>query len=154
MDRDAFFKLPPSIALRVLFDCLDEETVRAVEGIEAPKPPRSPKFDRKIFRQGGAMWASECSVECLTYWRSRALQPATDPKYEDANKKQAEELGRWLDWREWYPDAVWSGERDREAVVAKPPSDKPTVYARSGGVQRPAPPPPDDDIDLSGDIPF
>ena len=69
-------------------------------------------------------------------------------------KKNAESLARWIAWREWYPEAVWSGERNREAVVAKPPSSKPMVYARQNGGHRPAPPPPDDDINPDGEIPF
>jgi hypothetical protein len=154
VDRDAFFALPAAVAIRVLFDCLDEETVRAIGNAEKPVAPRCPKFDRKIFRQGGVMWASECSIECLSFWRTRALQPATDSKYEEANRKQAEELGRWIAWREWYPDAAWGGERDRDQVTAKPPSDKPTVYPRSGNGQRPAPPPPDEDINADSEIPF
>lgn len=153
MDRAAFFRLPPAVALRVLFDCLDEETVRAIGNIEAPKAPRSPKFDRRIFRQGGIMWASECDAEGLSFWHRKACEPPSDPKYLDSNKRQAEELARWIAWREWYPDAAWSGERDREQVVAKAPSAKPTVYPRTGG-NRP-PPPPDEDLSASDDsIPF
>lgn len=146
MDRDAFLRLPASVALRVLFDCLDEDTVKAIGHMEEPAAPRCPKFDRKIFRQGGLMWASECDAECLGYWHKRATEPASDPKYEDANRKQAEELARWIAWREWYPVAIWSGERDGKRGLAKPPSSKPTVYPRTGNGQ-PAPPPQDDEVD-------
>lgn len=144
MDRDEFLSLPPAVALRILFDSLDEDTVRAIGNTEAPKSPRPPKFDRMIFRQGGIMWASECDLECLRFWHNRASQPASDPKYEASNKKQAEELARWIAWREWYPNAAWSGERDGKQGLAKPPSAKPAVYPRANGNGRPAPPPQDD----------
>lgn len=147
MDRDAFLKLPPAIALRVLFDCLDEETVRAIGGVADIKPPRAPKFDRRIFRQGGIMWASELDNEGLRFWHGKACAPPSDPKYAEANKKQAEELARWIAWREWYPDAVWSGERNNQQVTAKPPTQKPTVYPRQGNGNRPAPPPQEDTVD-------
>lgn len=133
MDRDEFLALPAAVALRVLFDALDPETVRAIENTEAPKQPKQPKFDRKIFRQGGIMWASECDLECLRFWHGRASESASDPKYEAANKKQAEELARWIAWREWYPNTAWSGERDSKQGVAKLPSAKPTVYPRPAG---------------------
>jgi len=147
VDRDSFFALPPAIAMRILFDCLDEETVKAIGNVEAPKEPRSPKFDRSIYRQGGCNYASECSLEGLRFWHNRALQPASDPKYEQANKKNAEELARWIAWREWYPEAVWSGERNHEQVTARPPTTKPIVYPRAGNGQRPAPPPQDETVD-------
>jgi hypothetical protein len=85
--RDEFLSLPPAVALRVLFDALGEETVRAIGDAEKPVSPKCPKFDRKIFRQGGIMWASECDLECLSFWHKRACEPPTDPKYEAANKK-------------------------------------------------------------------
>jgi hypothetical protein len=153
MDREAFLKLPPSMALRVLFDCLDEETVRAIGNVEAPKAPLPPKFDQIIYRSGGVMWASECDGEGLRFWHKRATE-SSDPKYAESDAKKAASLARWIAWREWYPEAVWSGERNREPVVAKPPSSKPMVYARQNGGHRPAPPPPDDDINPDGEIPF
>ncbi|HEY3495497.1 MAG TPA: hypothetical protein VGK73_12460 [Polyangiaceae bacterium] len=153
MDRDAFFKLPPSVALRVLFDCLDEDTVRAIGQVEAPKAPLPPKFDQIIFRSGGCMWASECDMSGLEFWAKRAAE-SSDPKYAESDAKKLASLKRWIAWREWYPDAVWSGERNREPVVAKAPSAKPTVYPRAGNGHRPPPPPPDDGIDPDSEIPF
>jgi hypothetical protein len=152
VEREDFFSLPPAVALRVLYDCLDEDTVRALGKAEKPVTPRSPKFDQIIYRQGGVMWASECSVETLEFWAKRAAQ-STDPKYAESDRKKLESLKRWIAWREWYPDATWSGERNREPVVAKPPSDKPTVYPRTGGGPRQAPPP-DEDINTDSDIPW
>lgn len=148
MDRDAFLKLPPALALRVLFDCLDEETVRAIGNVEAPKEPRCPRFDRTIFRQGGVNYASECSLEGLRFWHKRSVESAASGgQYADKDRKNAEELARWIAWREWYPDAVWSGERNNQQVTAKPPTQKPTVYPRQGNGNRPAPPPQEDTVD-------
>jgi hypothetical protein len=154
VERSDFFALPPAIALRVLFDCLGEDAARKLSQKEKPIEPRAPKFDRSIFRKEGIMWASETSFEGLVFWHKRATEPASDPKYQDANVKQAAELARWIAWREWYPEAVWSGERNRELVVAKAPSSKPTVYPRTGGGNRPPPPPPDDVVDQDSDTPF
>src|SRR5687768_9894209 len=130
MTRDEFFQLPAALAVRVIFDCLDEETVRAIEGTEAPKRPLPPKYDQIIYRREGAMWASECDQSGLEFWHRRASE-SSDPKYKESDAKKASSLARWMAWREWYPDAVWSGERNREPVVAKPPSAKPTVYPRT-----------------------
>jgi hypothetical protein len=144
MNRDDFFALPPTIALRVLFDCLDENTVKALARKEAPVAPRSPKFDYTIYRRDGLMFASECSLETLRYWHKRAAESAAGGgEYAAKDAKNAENLARWISWREWYPEAVWSGERNRDPVVALPPSDKPNVYPRTGG-NRPPPPPADE----------
>ena len=133
MDRDAFFALPPAVAVRVLFDALDEDTARAIANAEAPKLPLPPKFDRKIFRQGGFMWASECDMSGLRFWHGKAIEPPSDTKYAEANRKQAEELARWIAWRECYPDTTWSGERDGKQGVARGPSAKPKIYPRAPG---------------------
>jgi hypothetical protein len=153
LERDSFLSLPPAVALRVLFDSLDEETVRAIGNAEKPAEPRRPKFDRRIFRQGGVQYASETDLEGLRFWHAKSLEPPSDPKYTDANRKQAEELARWIAWREWYPDAVWSGERDGKQGLAKPPSAKPALHPRTGGGAKPAPPP-DEDINTDSDVPW
>lgn len=154
MERSDFFALPPAIAIRVLFDCLGPSVLDAIEKKEKPVEPRTPKFDRAIYRKEGVMWASETSFEGLVYWHKRAAgSAASGSAYAEKDKKQAEELQRWIAWREWYPEAIWSGERNREAVVAKPPSAKPAVYPRSGD-NRPPPPPPDDLVNSDDTIPF
>lgn len=154
MEKSDFLALPPSVALRVLFDCLDQDTVKALGHAEKLVAPKSPKFDRAIFRKEGVMYASETSLEGLRFWHKRSAESANGGgQYADKDRKNAEELARWIAWREWYPDATWSGERNRDAIVAKPPSDKPTVYPRTGG-NRPPPPPPDDDINTDSEIPF
>lgn len=147
MDRDEFLALPPAIALRVIFDALDEEAVRAIGNAGTPTRPKCPKYDQMIFRQGGVQWASETDLDGLRFWHGKALEPPSDPKYVEANKKRAASLERWIAWREWYPDAAWSGERDGKHGVAKRPSAKPTVYPRPDGNGRPAAPPQDETVD-------
>lgn len=148
MDREAFFALPPAIALRVLFDCLDSETAKELARKEAPVSPKPPKYDYTIYRRDGVMFASECSLSTLRYWQKRAAESAASGgQYADKDRKNAESIARWIAWREWYPDQVWSGERNRDAVVALPPADKPNVYPRGN---RP-PPPPDADMANSDD---
>lgn len=156
MDRDSFFALPPAVALRVLYDCLDPETIKELVRKEAPVAPRSPKYDYTIWRRDGMMFASECSLSTLRYWHKRASESAVSGgQYADKDRKNAESLERWITWREWYPDVAWSGERNRSECVAKSPTDKPTVYPRQGG-NRPALPPQDEfgGASDSDDIPF
>jgi len=146
--RDEFLSLPPAIALRVLFDAIgDDDTRRAIAEAECPEEPRRPKFDRRIFRQGGIQYASETDLEGLRFWHGKALEPPSDPKYAEANRKQAEELARWIAWREWYPNVAWSGERDGKRGQAKPPSAKPALHPRTGGNghSRAAAQPPEDE---------
>ncbi len=162
MTKEAFLQLPAAVAIRVLFDCLDEDTVKAIGNAEAPAAPRSPKYDQAIYRKEGVMYASETDLSGLLFWHARAVtSAASGGQYADKDKKNAESLARWIAWREWYPDAVWSGERNREAVVAKAPSAKPIVYPRTGNGSRgsaPAGPAtyPDADYGGGGDdsIPF
>jgi len=155
MTRDEFLALPAPVALRVLFDCLDEDTAAALRAKEKPTIPRSPKYDTVVFRSGGVVFASEMDMEGLRFWQGRSTEPGGDPKYADSNAKRADGLARFMAWRECFPDATWSGERNREAVVALPPSSKPKVHERSGG-RRPPPPPDDDMPPMSDDdqIPF
>lgn len=155
MNREEFLALPHALQIRVLFDALDEGAARFIRELEPVKPPRPPKYDQMIFRSGGVMWASECDLEGLRFWHKRSVDGLNDPKYGDNNRKRAEALARFIAWRECYPDAAWSGERDRNAVVARVPSSKPTVYARNGGgPARPPAPPPEDDINPDSELPF
>ena len=156
MTRDEFLSLPSTVALRILYDCLDEATVQALEQKEKPKLPLPPKYDAPIYRSGGTQFASETDIEGLRFWHGKALEPPRDPKYIEANKKRASELERWIRYRECFPDAVWSGERFREQVVAAAPSAKPMIHAKraNGGGGRAPAPPPDDTINEESDIPF
>jgi hypothetical protein len=155
MTPEEFLSLPAPVALRILFDCLDEDTSAAVLAKEKPKLPLPPKFDQVIFRKEGVMYASECDREGLAFWHKRSLESAAKGgQYAEKDAKTRDSLARWMAWREVYPDAVWSGERDREPVVAKAPSSKPTVYPRANGQRRAPSPPPQEDINPDAEIPF
>jgi len=145
--RDEFLSLPAPVALRLLLGVLDPETIATLLAQARPKLPFAPRFDRAIFRKEGIMWASEVDMDGLAYWHRKYTEGAAKGgQYAEADKKNAAALERWIEWRQCYPDAIWSGERDRAAVTAKPPSNKPCVYARPG--QRPRPPPqPDEEVD-------
>lgn len=154
MTRDEFLSLPPARAIRVLFDCIDDDTMRALEALPYEKPPLPPRYDFRIYRKDGFMWASETDTEGLGYWRGRyAESAAKGGQYADKDQKNFAEMERWLKWREWFPEAIWSGERNKERVVAQAPSNKPMVYATQRNGARPAPPPVDD-VDLDSEIPF
>lgn len=144
MTRDEFLSLPPGVALRILFDALDEETVHAIDRAEKPEVPRAPKYDYTIYRQNGIQYASETDIRGLTFWRDRAQASANGGgEWAIKDAKNAENLNRWLAWREFFPNEAWSGERNRVELVAAPPSARPRVYPRtnSGGQQqRQAPP--------------
>jgi hypothetical protein len=149
MTPDEFFSLPPGIALRVLFDSLDQETSASLLARAKPEEPRRGKYDTQLHIKAGYQWASETSLESLRWFRNRSLDSAAREGNEWAarDSKMAENLAKWIAWREWYPDAVWSGVRGEEQVNAAPPSAKPRVHARAGNGQRKAAPPADDDLD-------
>lgn len=151
MTPEEFLSLPVAMQVRILFECLNEDTMRNLRGKAKPKPPLPPKYDQVIFRSGGVMFASETDLEGLRFWHKKSLDGAADGgQYADSNKKRADSLARWIAWRECFPEATWSGTRDKSEVVAKPPSSKPMVYPRNGGGNRP-PPPPEEDLSKSDD---
>ena len=148
MTPDEFLSLPAPVALRILFDALDPDTAAAVLAQPKPKLPLPPRFDRTIFRKEGIMWASEVDLVGLVYWHTKYTQSAAaGGQYADSDRKNAAALDRWLEWRRCYPDAIWQGERDQTTVIAKPPSNKPMVYARNGQRKAAPPPPQDEEID-------
>lgn len=153
MTPEEFLSLPPGVALRVLFDCLDEGTVAALGAQEPLKAPLPPMYDQAIYRSGGVQWASETDLEGLRFWHKRALEPPSDPKYTEANRKRAESLARWITWREWFPDTAWSGKRDGKDGVARSPTRYPKLHVRDG-----APPrrqeSTDGELDPNADIPY
>ncbi len=112
-----------------LFDALDTGVASAVSAVFGDG--RAPKFDTAISRKGGLVqWASETDLDGIRYWRRRADEPPSDPKYAESNAKQSKALSYWIAYRQAEPNATWSGERNRQSVTAKPPNAKPETYAR------------------------
>jgi hypothetical protein len=130
---EELLSLPPRLALRVLLDCLDPETIAALRACALPPIPRSPKYDTSLYTSGGVKWASECDLENLAYFRDRSLSSAqSGGEYSDRDRKLAATLEKWMEWRGAFPDLIWTGERNSKATVAAPPSGKPQVHARTG----------------------
>lgn len=148
MTREDFFALPLLLQVRLLFDALDEESSRALLAQEKPKVPLSPRYDMAIYRANGNMWASETALEGLVYW-SKKYKAGADGggQYAEADAKRLVNITKWIEWRELFPEACWSGKRGDDDIVAKPPSTKPLVYPRQGGARRPPPQQQQDDVD-------
>ena len=136
-----------------LYDALDGGSA---QGAAAPMGDgRAPKFDTSIARKGGMVqYASETDLSGLIFWKGRADEPPSDPKYAESNAKQSKALSYWIAYRQAEPSAVWSGERNRQPVTARPPSAKPETYPR--GEQQAAAPVSAvaDNFDETDDIPF
>lgn len=149
MTRDEFEALPAAMRVRVLAQVVLDR--KQLAEIKVSKQPLPPKFDSKIFRQGGFQWASETSIEGLRFWHKRAKEGATKGgEYAEKDRKNAADLERWIAWREWFPESAWQGERNRAPVTAAPPADKPRVHQHEARRRDPEPTYGDDDSDYSG----
>jgi hypothetical protein len=125
MTPDEFFSLPVSLQIRRIVEAYPQVAAKAMAG-DAPKPMRAPKYDTRIRRKDGFMWASECDKSTLAFWCGRA-KSGGDPKYADKNAKEAKALEFFMQYRDWFPSERWVGERNRQQVTADPPSSKPTI---------------------------
>lgn len=149
MTPDEFFSLPSGIALRVLFDALPRELSDSVLARAKPEEPRRPKYDAQLHGKAGFAWASETDLGGLHWFRNRSLESAAKGgEWAAKDQKMADNLGRWIAWREWYPDAVWSGIRGEAEVVASAPCAKPKVHPRKANGQRKQSAPAQDDADF------
>jgi len=97
-----------------------------------------PRYDDKIPRKGGFMYASECDLECLRYWLER-FSTSSNPAFEERDQKRAKALSYWVKYREENPYDRWRGQRNLHEVVAAQPSNKPTIFPWEGRVTTPAP---------------
>lgn len=155
MTEDDFFQLPATVAIRILFDALGQDQVATVLAREKPKLPLPPKYDAAIYRREGVMWASECDIETLRYWRGKYQESADKGgEWADKDRKRVETMDRWITWREVYPDATWGGERDRKHGVSRGPSSKPKVYPTDRSKKRAAEAPKDDGVNPDADVPY
>jgi hypothetical protein len=127
MTPEEFYNLPVALQLRRLIEAYPQMAAKVMAG-EAPRSPKPPKYDSRIRRKGGFMWASDCDAESLRFWCKRAHQPASKPEFAEKNAKEAKALDYFLEWRSWFPSERWSGERNRQQVTGDAPSSKPRVY--------------------------
>lgn len=148
MNRADFISLPLPMQVRLLFDALDEESSRALLAQEKPKVPMAPRYDLAIYRAGGNMWSSETALEGLEYWAKKYRADADGGgQYASQNAKRLASIEKWIEWRACFPAECWSGKRNDDDVVAKPPSTKPIVYPRANnGQKKAADPQPADDV--------
>lgn len=142
MTRAELLALPPVLAIMVIYDCLDEETVAAIAAKEPIVAPQQPRFDFALYSSGGNSYASECTLKQLDWHIERARKSVADGgQWAEKDAKKLEKLAEWRRWRGCNPTAIWCGKRgDDEAVVAAPPSDRPRVYPRAGGSGQGTPP--------------
>jgi hypothetical protein len=127
MTSEEFNALPVAVQVRLLVQVL--KLGDKLAGLEAPKVPRSPKYDARISRKGGYQWASETDLEGLRWWFNRFTASAADGgQYSEKDAKRAEKLAYWVAWREVAPDARWTGQRNDEVATAAAPSSKPKVH--------------------------
>lgn len=129
MTRDEWCSLPSPLALRVLWDALGEGTRNAIQDAPAPQVPPAPKWDTMLFSKGGIVWASECDVSQLRYYRDRAAKN-DNPAYAEQDAKRIKALNYWIEYRAYMPNTQWTGERNRQTVSAAAPSARPRVYDR------------------------
>lgn len=128
MNRDQFVGLPASVALGILWD-VSPGLAAKVADMEPPKLARPPRFDSIIYRRDGVTFASEYDLSGLRFWRDKKKQ-SSNPEFAEKDAKMVKALDYWIAWRAIEPTTPWRGERNREEVTAKPPSDRPEVYPR------------------------
>lgn len=156
MNKAQFLALPTHEQLGEIWDLLQSRpaTTGTPAGAGNGSPP---KYDTSISRKGGMVqYASETDLSGLIFWKNRADEPPSDPKYAESNAKQSKALSYWIGYRQANPNAVWMGERNRQQVTAAAPSAKPETYikgaptsaAYSGSTQTA------DNFDETDDIPF
>jgi hypothetical protein len=154
VDKATFLSLPVTTQVRILVEVLKLD--KELAGMEAPKVPRSPKFDMRISRKGGYQWASETDLEGLRWWFNRFTASAADGgAYAEKDQKRADKLAYWVAWREAHPDVIWTGQRNDDVCTASAPTAKPRVHEWEARGQVPMTPrnEAEDDGDSDG-IPF
>lgn len=130
MNRAEWTSLPPAVALGLLFDG-SQAVQKLVTAADPPRKPLPPKYDLKIYRKAGHVWASETDIEGLRYWHKKACESADGGgQYAEKDAKRRDQLARWVAWREWEPKATWVGTRGDTELRAKSPSSHPELHSR------------------------
>ncbi len=124
MTRDQFVNLPLKLALSVIWDLARAK----LENMSAPTAPLPPKYDGRLGRNGGFIWMSEMDLESLKWWFDTKTKSAKGGgQYAERDGKTAATLDKWIVWRLVFPDARWSGIRDKDRATAAMPSREPQV---------------------------
>jgi len=126
MTREEFDALPVALQIRFILEAFPSVEDRVLE-IEAPPRPARPKYDVRIGRSRSYQWASETELSDLRFFHQRA-RSNTAAEFAERNLREAGDLMRWIRWREYYPTAVWDGERFRRKCTAEPPSATPKLH--------------------------
>ncbi len=128
MTEDEFYALPLGFKCDTLAKIMPGFAGR-IESLEVPKVPRAPKYDFKMWRRGGHQWASETSLEGLTYWRDLAIKSAASGgDYAEKDQKKADQLKFWTDYRQAFPETAVSLIRGDDQITAEAPVDKPRIW--------------------------
>jgi hypothetical protein len=129
MSPDEFSSLPTSVALRILLDG-SQKLQEIVAKTEKPRSPLPPKYDFRLRRKNQRyVWASEATLESLTWELGRAKSEASEGgQWAEKASKSAETLQRWVTWRTWEPMARWQGTRGNVEVHALAPSKHPAMH--------------------------
>ena len=147
MDRDQFCSLPLPIALGLIYDMARAK----LEPMPCPRVPLPPKFDGRLSRKNGFVWMSEMDLNSLEWWLGKQSEAAQrDDQYTERNRKTADTLAKWVEWRKLFPNDRWNGTRGDARVTAEGPSREPQVHDwdnKKKPAQRGSSPPPAEDDD-------
>jgi hypothetical protein len=132
VNKEELLALPPNMALRILVNAMLPslpEVFDNIAQVEAPRAPRSPKYDFRIRRKGGYAWASETDLDGLRFWCGKYKESAgSGSQWAEKDAKNADKLEYWIAWRECFPKDAWQGQRNDEQVTAAVPSHKPHIH--------------------------
>lgn len=119
------------IALGLVWDVASSR----LRDLPMPHVPRSPLFDGRLSKSGengerGFVWLSEMDLRSLEWWEQRKRQSGeSGSQYAERDRKTADTLAKWIEWRRIAPHETWSGKRNDTRVTAAPPSREPRIHA-------------------------
>lgn len=147
MTRDEFCSLPAAVALGIVYDLARPK----LDAMPKPRLPLPPKFDGRLARKDGFVWISEMDLNSLEWWLGKKSEAAQrDDQYAERNRKTADTLAKWVEWRKLFPNERWNGTRGDDRVTADAPSREPQVHDwdnKKKPSQRGSSPPPAEDDD-------
>lgn len=129
------------IALGLVWDVASSR----LRDLPMPHVPRSPLFDGRLSKSGdkgerGFIWMSEMTLRDLEWWEQRKRQSGdSDSQYAERDRKTADTLARWVEWRRIAPLEPWSGKRGDTRVTAASPTREPRIHAWERRAEKSAP---------------